>query len=435
MLGYLKQIWNSKDLRKKILFTIFIIIIYRVTTQISIPNANLGAIRAIFETNQFLGALSVLTGGSAENFSIVLMGLSPYINASIIIQLLTVVIPHLEALSKEGEAGKRKINSYTRWLTLPLAFLQSYGMIVLLNSQATGGVPIIEGGIDDPSTILPIMITITAGTIFLMWLGDLISEKGIGNGISMLIFASIIAGVPTVFGQSLFLSLEDPEKTLPFTIILLMTVFITVFIVIITEAQRKIPITYAGRGARGKSDQAALPLRINQAGMIPIIFAVSMVSFPQVIGNLMTAANSEWVRNLGTWLSNTLQVNSTPYLIAYFLLVFAFTYFYVSITFNPEQVAENIQKRGGYVPGLRPGKQTSEYIAKVSNRLTFFGGLFLALVAITPLLIQQAFTGLDFGSMPLLISGAGMIIIVGVVLELMRQVNADLVLHDYSKFY
>lgn len=433
MLAYLRQIWNSKDLRRKILFTVFIIVIYRLVSQISIPNANLEAIKQIFDTNQFLGAFSVLTGGSAENFSIVLMGLSPYINASIIVQLLTVVVPKLESLSKEGDAGKRKINSYTRWLTLPLALLQSYGMIVLLNSQAQG-VPIVDG-IDQASVILPIMITITGGTVLLVWLGEMISEKGIGNGISMIIFASIISGIPSIFGQSLFLSQQDSEKILPFAVIVLMTIALTTLVIIVNEGQRRVPITYAGRGTRSKSDQSGLPMRINQAGMIPIIFAISILSFPQVIGNLLLSARSEWLRNAGSFLSSAIQVNSLGYLIAYFLLVFGFTYFYVSITFNPEQVAENIQKRGGYVPGLRPGTQTAEYLQKVSNRLTFFGGTFIGFIAVLPLLVQSLFTSLDFGGTPLLISGAGMIIIVGVVLDLIRQINAQLVLHDYSKFY
>lgn len=433
MLAYLKQIWNSKDLRRKIVFTLCIIIVYRILTQISIPGANLAAVKQIFDTNQFLGAFSVLTGGSAENFSIVLMGLSPYINASIIIQLLTVVVPKLEALSKEGDAGRRKINSYTRWLTLPLAFLQSYGMIVLLNSQAQG-VPIVEG-IDQANVIVPIMITITAGTLLLMWLGEMIAERGIGNGISMLIFASIISGIPSVFGQSLFLAQEDSEKILPFAVIVLMTIALTILVVIVNEGVRNIPITYAGRGVRSKSDQSALPMRINQAGMIPIIFAVSILSFPQVIGNLLMSAKSEWLRSVGEFMSTLIRSQSISYMALYLFLVFAFTYFYVSITFNAEQVAENIQKRGGYVPGLRPGTQTAQYFQKVSNRLTFFGGLFIGFIAVLPLLVQFLFSSLDFGSMPLIISGAGMIIIVGVVLDLIRQVNAQLVLHDYSKFY
>ncbi len=433
MLAYLQQIWTSKDLRKKILFTLFIVVVYRILTQISIPGANLAAVKQIFDTNQFLGAFSVLTGGSAENFSIVLMGLSPYINASIIIQLLSVVVPKLETLSKEGDAGRRKLNSYTRWLTLPLAFLQSYGMIVLLNSQAQG-VQIVEG-INEASIILPIMVTITAGTLLLMWLGEMISEKGIGNGISIIIFASIISGVPTVFGQSLFLAQEDSEKILPFAVIVLMTIALTILVVIVNEGVRNVPITYAGRGVKSKSDQSSLPLRINQAGMIPIIFAISVLSFPQVLGNLFLSAKSEWVRAIGEFMSTAILENSISYMVIYFLLVFGFTYFYVSITFNPEQVAENIQKRGGYVPGLRPGTQTAEYLQKTSNRLTFFGGVFIGFIAVSPLLIQALFTNLDFGTMPLIISGAGMIIIVGVVLDLIRQVNAQLVLNDYSRYY
>jgi preprotein translocase subunit SecY len=432
MFKYLLQIWNSKDLRKKILFTLGILLIYRITVQISIPGADLVAIKSIFNKNQILGAFSLLTGGSAANFSIVLMGISPYINASIIMQLLTVIVPRLESLSKEGEHGRKKINSYTRWLTWPLAFVQSYGMIILLSSQAQ--TPIIEN-LRDPLVILPIMLTITTGTLFLVWLGELITEKGIGNGISLIIFASIVSSVPAVVGQSLFLAQQNTEKIIPFVIMVLITIALTVLVVLITEGQRRIPITYAGRGIRAKSEQSVLPMRINQAGMIPIIFAVSIVSFPTIIGQFMQNAASPWVRAVADFINTQFRVYSPTYLLFYFLLIFAFTFFYVSITFNPDQVAENIQKRGGYIPGIRPGKQTAEYLGQVSNRLNFFGGAFLAFVAISPILINVIFSGTEGGSVPLLISGAGMIIVVGVVLELIRQVNAQLVMHDYSKFY
>lgn len=432
MFKYLLQIWNSKDLRKKILFTLAIILIYRITVQISIPGANLEALKAIFNKNQILGAFALLTGGSARNFSIVLMGISPYINASIIMQLLTVIVPKLESLSKEGEQGRRQINKYTRWLTMPLAFIQSYGMIVLLSSQSTA--PILTN-IKDPMVILPVMMTITTGTIFLVWLGELITEKGIGNGISLLIFASIVSSIPTVVGQSLFLAQQNTEKIIPFVVMLLITVLLTVFIVLITEGQRRIPITYAGRGLKARSEQSVLPIRINQAGMIPIIFAVSIISFPSILGQFMQNATSEWVRAVADFLNTQFRIYSPLYLICYFLLIFGFTYFYVSITFNPEQVAENVQKRGGYIPGIRPGSQTAEYLGQVSSRLNFFGGLFLAFVAIAPILLNVVFSGTQGGSVPLLISGAGMIIVVGVVLELIRQINAQLVMHDYSKFY
>lgn len=432
MFKYLLQIWNSKDLRNKILFTLGIILIYRIAVQISIPGANLEALKVLFNKNQILGAFALLTGGSAKNFSIVLMGISPYINASIIMQLLTVIIPKLESLSKEGEHGRRQINKYTRWLTLPLAFIQSYGMIVLLSSQSQ--TPILTNA-SDPSVILPVMLTITTGTIFLVWLGELITEKGIGNGISLLIFASIVSSIPTIVGQSLFLAQQDVEKIIPFVVIVLLTVLLTVFIVLVTEGNRRIPITYAGHGLRARSEQSILPIRINQAGMIPIIFAVSIISFPSILGQFMQGAKSEWLRSVADFLVNQFKVYSPLYLTCYFVLIFAFTYFYVSITFNPQQVAENIQKRGGYIPGIRPGEQTALYVGQVSNRLNFFGGLFLAFVAVAPVGLNLIFSGAGTGSVPMLISGAGMIIVVGVVLELMRQINAQLVMHDYSKFY
>ncbi len=433
MFKYLQQIWSSKDLRKKILFTIGILVVYRICAQISIPGANLDAIKSVVNQNQLLGIFSALTGGSAENFSIILMGLSPYINASIIMQLLTVIVPKLENISKEGDAGRKKINQYTRWLAVPIAFLQSYGMIVLINSQA-GGIPIIDG-IGNPAVIIPIMLTITAGTILVMWLGELITENGIGNGISLIIFAGIISGIPTMLGSTLALTVTEPDRIISFVLMLLITIALLVFVIMITEGNRQIPIIYAGRGTRGKSDHAVLPIRINQAGMIPIIFGVSMVSFPGVLAQLFANSANETLKAIADFLQTYFYFNSPSYILFYFLLVIAFTYFYVSITFNPEQVADNLQKRGGYIPGIRPGTETADYLGKVSSRMNLWGGLFIAFIAVFPIILGVAFTSLAIGSMQLLISGAGMIIIVGVVLELIRQVNAQLVMHDYGKFY
>jgi len=432
MLKYLQQIWNSKDLRKKILFTIGILIVFRLCTQISIPGADLDAIKMVLNRSQLLGIFSALTGGSAENFSIILMGLSPYINASIIVQLLTVIVPKLESLSKEGEQGRRKLNQYTRWLTIPIAFLQSYGMIVLINSQSQS--PIIPN-LGDPSVILPIMVTITAGTVFLMWLGELISEQGIGNGISMIIFTGIIAGIPLVVGKTLALAGQEAERIIPFVLMILLTLGLLIVVILVTEGQRQVPVIYAGRGVRGKSDHAVLPIRINQAGMIPIIFAVSMASFPGLIAQLFQNSASPTLKSIADAILTYFPMESIPYMVTYFLLIIAFTYFYVSITFNPDQVAENLQKRGGYIPGIRPGKETSEYLGNISSRMNLWGGIFIGIIAVLPMLLGSFFTTLGIGSVPLLISGAGMIIIIGVVLELMRQVNAQLVMHDYSKFY
>ena len=400
MFNYLKQIWNSKTLRTKILFTFGIIVLYRILTQVSVTGADIEAIRNVIQNNNLLGAFSVLTGGSAKNFSILLMGLSPYINASIIMQLMTVIIPKLEEIQKEGEAGRRKINSYTRWLTLPLAFVQSYGMIILLNSQSNSA---IIKNIGDPLIVLTTMLTITAGTILLVWLGEQITEKGISNGISILIFASIISQVPQMIGRDLFLAQTDESKLIPFIVIALITIILTSIIVLVNEGQRRVPITYAGRGIRAKSEQSHLPIRINQAGMIPIIFAVSLVSFPQIIAQFLQKASSEWLRNLAESMNTLFQVNSPLYIIVYALLIIGFTYFYVSITFKPDDIAENIQKRGGYIPGIRPGKQTAEYIGKISSRLNLFGGVFLSFIAVLPMLIQTIFTSLAIGTVQLLI--------------------------------
>jgi preprotein translocase subunit SecY len=433
MIKTLSQIWKTKDLRNKILFTMLIIFIYRLMTHITIPGVNLEALQIVFEQNKLLGAFSLLTGGSAANFSIVLMGLSPYINASIIMQLMTVISPRLEAISKEGEEGKRKINQWTRYITFPLAFLQSFGMIRLINASAP--IPIIDN-LSDPMVILPIMLTISTGTILVMWLGELISERGIGNGISLLIFAGIIAGAPSLAASSLALAEENPEQLVPLVATLLITVLFTLIVVLVTEGQRRIPITYSGRNQRGaKGEQAQLPLRVNQAGMIPIIFAVSMVTFPSVIGQFLVNAESAWLQKVGEFAINYFQSESTLYIILYFLLIIAFTYFYVSVTFNPEQVAENIQKRGGFIPGIRPGKQTAEYLSKVSNRLNLWGGLMIAGIAVSPILIQDLFQGFNFGSVPIIISGASLIIIVGVVMDLIRRVNAQMITHHYDRFY
>jgi preprotein translocase subunit SecY len=238
-----------------------------------------------------------------------------------------------------------------------------------------------------------------------------------------------------MIGQGLFLAQTDESKLIPFVVIVLITVILTAIIVLVNEGQRRIPITYAGRGIRAKSEQSHLPIRINQAGMIPIIFAVSLVSFPQILAQFLQRAESAWLRVGAEKMALLFQPNSIFYLVVYFLLVIGFSYFYVSITFNPEQVAENIQKRGGYIPGIRPGRHTAEYIGKVSNRINLFGGAFLAFIAVSPILIQSFFRSLSVGTVPLLVSGAGMIIIVGVVLELIRQINAQLIMHDYNKFY
>jgi preprotein translocase subunit SecY len=426
---YFTQIWNTPSLRNKILFTISILVLFRLVAHITIPGINSAGISAIFEQNALLGVFSALTGGSMESFSIVLMGLSPYINASIIIQLMSVVIPKLEQLSNEGEEGRKTLNKYTRWLTLPLAFVQSYGMIMLLNNSAKAlDKPLMD--MQNSAELIPVMLTVTAGTVFAMWLGEIISEKGIGNGISLLIFSGIVSAMPPIFWRILGISQFDNTKLIAFTSFCLFTLALLVLITLFTEAYRNIPITYATRGAQAQKTN--LPLRLNQSGMIPIIFAIAMITFPALMSQLMKGAQSESVKAVAEWISIYLSsMNPSYFYIAfYFLLVWGFSYFYVSITFKPDQVADNIQKRGGFIPGIRPGSATADYLQKTSMNLTFWGGMFLAIVAILPLLFTKYTT---LSSSDLIISGSGLIIVVGVVLELIRQINAQLVAHDYDK--
>jgi preprotein translocase subunit SecY len=434
-MNYFKRIFQAPGLRKKIFFVIFCLAVFRIAAHITVPGVDVTALQGLFEQNELLGAFSILTGGSLENFSIVLMGLTPYINASIIMQLMTVVIPRLEELSKEGEQGRNKINSYTRWLTFPLAFLQSYGMILLLNKSASAGGAELIPGVENLNVILPIMITISAGTLFLMWLGEMMTEKGIGNGISLLIFASIVSGIPPILGQTLGIAQFDQTKLIPFVILLAITVALTIFVVLVTEGARQIPVNYGSRaGTRGA--QSALPIRINQAGMIPIIFAVSLVTFPTIIAQFLQNSLNPTVKAISDFILANLN-GAAPgflYILLYLLLIIAFTYFYVSITFDPVKIADNIQKRGGFVPGIRPGRETAEFLGGVSSRLNLWGGLFLGFVAVLPIILTKFFASQSFGSVPLLISGAGLIIVVGVVLELIRQINAQLIMHDYDKF-
>lgn len=432
MFKYLYQIWQAPALRKKILFTLFALFVFRFAAHLTVPGVSVQGLSQLLEQNSMLGVFSALTGGSMENFSIVLMGLSPYINASIIIQLMTVVVPKLEAISKEGAEGYRKLNQYTRILTVPLAFLQSYGMIMILNNSAQGQ---LIPNASNPTVLIPVMVIVTAGTLLIMWLGELITEKGIGNGISILIFASIIAGMPTIAGRMLGIAQAgDTTKLGTFIGFAILTLIMLIFVVIITEGHRPVPITYATRGAAGQGEKSHLPIRVNQAGMIPIIFAVSIITFPSIMAQFFQASASPILKSVADFIARYFSSGGANpiYLLVYFLLIVAFSYFYVSVTFNPDNVAENIQKRGGFIPGIRPGRQTAEFLGKVSNRMNLFGGVFLAAVAVVPMLFTN-YTSLARGD--LLISGSGLIIVVGVVLELIRQIDAQLIMHDYDKLY
>jgi preprotein translocase subunit SecY len=423
MLTYLRQLWHSEELRKRILTTLFLLLVYRIVAHISIPGADPFALKQFLDSRQaggVMGVFAALTGGALDNFSIVLLGLSPYINASIIVQLCTVIFPKLEALSKEGVTGQQTINRYTRWLSFPLTFIQSYGFLILLGR---GGVQLIDTSF--PAVIMP-MIYVTAGSIFLMWIGELITEKGIGNGISLIIFAGIVSGMPAAI-SAMFIAGQG--KIAAFYLFCIISIAMLVAVVLFTDAHRLIPITYANQGA-GRGVQANIPIRLNQAGMIPIIFAISLITLPAILAQfLQTAPRFQGVVRFITSYLNP-QSPSIPYIIGYFLLVIGFTYFYVSVTFKPDELAESIQKRGGFIPGVRPGKATAEILARVSNRMNLWGGIFLGIVAIIPLLFTKYST---LSSQDLLISGSGLIILVGVVMELIRQVNAQLLAHDYEK--
>lgn len=421
----LSHIWNTPALKQKILFTIGILVLFRVLAHVTIPGADVDAIKALLQNQgqSPLGVFSLLTGGAMENFSIVLMGLTPYINASIIMQLLGVIVPSIENLKKEGEAGQMKIAQYTRYLTVPLAFAQSYGMMLLINRFSP--TPIIDTG--DFMVMLPMMLTVTAGTILLMWLGELITERGIGNGISLLIFAGIVAIVPNQIAGT-FASASAPIIAL----LIVATILLTIFVVYITEAERRVQVVYTGK--KGSVQQKSfLPLKINQAGMIPIIFAISVISFPSILAQLTTESQTGIMKTIGDFVLAEFNPSSPGfyYNIAYALLIFGFTFFYVSIVFEPKKIAENIQKRSGFIPGYRPGTETENFLESTMNKLCFWGALFLAFVAIAPMIFQQALGG--GSSVALFISGAGIIIVVSVVLDLIRRINAHLVMQDYDK--
>jgi len=427
MFTYLRQLWQSEDLRKRILFTLALLLLYRIVAHIPVPGADPTALRNFLDRGTGAGALGIfaaLTGGAIDNFSIVLLGLSPYINASIIMQLCTVIFPKLEALSKEGQAGQQKINRYTRWFTFPLAFLQSYGFLLLLNSGASQ----LGGSLIDTSFpgVLGPMTVVAAGAIFLMWLGEVITEKGIGNGISLIIFTGIVSSIPSVF-SSMFVA--GAGKQAPFIFFSILSIGLLIAVVLFTEAHRLIPITYANQGA-GRGVQGGIPVRLNQAGMIPIIFAISLITFPGIIAQfLQTAPRFQRVVDfISVYLSSNNP--SILYILCYFLLVLLFTFFYVSVTFRPDQLAEDIQKRGGFIPGIRPGRHTAEVLGRISSRLNLWGGVFLGAIAIIPLIFTK-YSALS--AQDLIISGSGLIIVVGVVLELIRQINAQLLAHDYEK--
>lgn len=437
MLKNFRKIFRSESLKRKIFWTLAIILVVKFLSVIPVPGVNLGALESLrlqMESQSAAGLsfFSALMGGGMAHFSIILMGLSPYINASIILQLLTVVVPKLETLKKEGEQGQRKINQYTRLLTVPLALAQSYGMILLLNTLI-GGQQLINTS-DFFGAILPAMLIITGGTLLLMWLGELVNEKGIGNGISLIIFAGVLAAVPGTIAQYL-------GQPLVLAGLFALTLGIIWIIIRFTEGYRKIPLIYT---RTGRDERSYFPIRVNQAGMVPIIFAISLVTFPSIVGQILTKRGTGISATIGQYLTDWFnpQGGSWLFIALYFIFVLGFTFFYVSITFNATDVADSIQRRGGYIPGIRPGGDTAKHLGDVSAHLNVWGGGFLALIAVFPylatklnsLMAANGFYSLPVPNVDFIVSGAGLIIAVGTVLELMRRVDVELKSYDYKRF-
>jgi len=419
----INSLFRDPQLKKKLIFSLLIFLFFRIFAFLPVPTIDFIKLRALFSQNQFLSLLDIFSGGTLINFSVMALGLNPYINASIVLQLLTVMFPYLEQLSKEGEYGRFKINQYTRFLTVPLTIVQAIGIFVLLKNQK------IIGSLS-PLEFFSFIFTMVAGTFILVWFGELISEFGLGNGISLLIFAGIVGRLPVVLSRTAVTF--NQEMVFNIGIFLILAVVVIASIVFVNEATRKIPVFYAKRIKGNKLYQGAtnyLPLKLNQAGVIPIIFAVSFVLVPQLLGNFIIYAKNPVLVTLGKFLVKFFAPMGFFYNFFYFLLVIGFTYFYTVVVFNPQKIAEEIQKHGGFIPGIRPGLATKEYLEKILYKITSVGAVFLGLIAILPVLISKI-TGLT----NLVIGGTGILIVVSVILETFKMVEAQLVMKNYDKF-
>lgn len=416
----MKIVLTDTALRKRVLFVLFALALFRVLAAIPVPGIDTTRLAEYFANNQFLGLLNIFSGGGLANFSIVMLGVGPFITASIIMQLMTILSPKLKAMyHEEGEAGRRKFSQWSRMLTVPLSVIQGYGLIALLTQQG------VISQLPVPELWLNILI-ITAGSVLLTWIGELISEFGIGNGVSIIIFAGIVASLPGAIAQLVFTF--DPAQIPVYIGFLAAAVAVVAGVVAITEAERPVPVTYSKQVRGGKSYGGAttyLPLRVNQAGVIPIIFALSILLLPQMVVNMIGGIANPSVQGVVNALNAFLN-NGWFYSIFYFVLVFLFTYFYTAITFEPETVAENLQKSGAFIPGIRPGKSTEEYLGNIVTRITFVGALFLGLIAVLPM-VMQAVTG----NTMLAIGGTGLLIVVSVVLDLVKKIDAQASTREY----
>ena len=418
------QIFKIRELRNKILFILGVFVVFRLMANIPMTGIDVKNLQNFFNQFQMFGLLNVFTGGALDKFSIVMLGLGPYITAIIILQLLTMIFPQLEKMYKEeGEAGRQKFNQYGRLLAVPLAMLQSYAMLVLFQRQN-----VISSL--SPLVLFSSILTISAGTIFLMWLGELISEKGIGNGVSLLIFAGIISDLPSNIYQSIVKwdSSQIPSYILFFAISLL----IIGAVVLITEAKRNMPVSYAKRVRGNKMFGGAstyLPINVNPAGVMPIIFALSILLFPGMVANFFAGAGGA-VGNIANSVANFFK-NEIIYHVFYFVLVVVFTYFYAAVTFDPKTISENLQKMGGFVPGIRPGDSTAHFIHTILNRVLLIGALFLGVIAISPSIVAWI---TNIGVFKFLVGGTSLLIVVSVILETMKQIDAQLKMREYETF-
>ena len=417
-------LFKDKDLRKKFLFVIGLFVVFRIAANIPIPGVGTENLKQMFESNQAFGLMNIFTGGAMSNFSVVMLGLGPYITATIILQLLTMIFPALEKMYKEeGESGRQKFNQYSRIAAIPLSIFEAYGMLMVFKNQG------MITGLSLPLMISSIL-TITAGSIFLMWIGEIISEQGMGNGISLLIFAGIVATIPTNIYQ--ILATWDVTKIPSYILFAALAVIIISAVVMITEARRNIPVSYAKR-MRGMKMYGGvstyLPLSVNPAGVIPIIFAMSILLFPSMIASYF-GTYAGMVGTIATTVG-TIFSNAWVYGVLYFLLVVLFTYFYTAVTFDPKAIAENLQRMGGFIPGVRPGKSTSDFMKHILNRVLFTGAIFLGIIAVLPSIVAgiTGVTGFQF-----LVGGTSLLIVVSVVLETVRQINSQLQMREYDSF-
>ncbi len=423
ILAPLRALIKIKELRNRLIFTAIIIAIFRLVAHVPAPGINLAALKEMFNSSAFLSLLDVFSGGTLGNFSIMALGLNPYINASIIFQMLGMVIPKLEALQKEGDYGRQKINQYTRLLTIPLCFLQGIALIFLLQKQGLTTTV-------DPLQLASIVFTLAAGTSLLIWMGEQLNDYGLGNGISLIIFVGIVSRIPINLMQTL--TTIDQTKIFSYLIFLIFAIAAIYAIVRTGEAVREIPIQSARRGGSSSYSAVAsshLPLRLNQAGVIPIIFAVSFMLIPGMLSQILGRVNQPALAGFATTISRLLTPSSALYNILYFVLVVAFTYFYTAVVFNPEKIAKDLRSSGSFIPGIRPGPNTVDYLNFVLTRITLVGASFLGLVAILPS-IMSGFTGIA----SLAIGGTSILIVVSVVLEILKTINSQLFMYSYDKF-